>query len=351
MLLEQKGLKILGNKKQRKETYDKNALRHLADYMVSVRTPVEGGNIPKIKVDLEGLEKAIGTLSNKEREHLEKFWGLKPGTVNHSQNIKLVGTAAYNNMFFSMKAVLQKLLTLEYIVMYDSNVAELLEQLVTKVDKAGMDITDVETIKYMNIFFVIFVNGPKMMFEENENMVDTSVDSKATFDDYAMLYESWRELKDILPERSIKLNLVMEAIKMFDVSDVLAMMSFANIPLKKGDKHILEDDEKLVNFERIRAFKERIFPYGDWEVTNTLILGNTQSRVDLSEFTQCLEQFRRDWKNVLKFKAGTKTLMTSQGLRTLDVYKIGGLEFTDIYEVMFLYVERNLLAECNFIEE
>ena len=43
------------------------------------------------------------------------------------------------------------------------------------------------------------------------------------------------------------------------------------------------------------------------------------------------------------FKTRTKSIKVSNGIRTLDVYEIKGIEFTDIYEIMFLYLEREYI--------
>ena len=73
-------------------------------------------------------------------------------------------------------------------------------------------------------------------------------------------------------------------------------------------------------------------------------MGNTNGKLKLEEFKKNLDEIRKDWSKIEKFKCGQKELRTTGELRKLNVYNIGGLEFTDIYEVMFLYVERNVIA-------
>lgn len=329
-------------KKNRLENnnYDLQNLKSLASYLERVRTPLEEGNIPKIKVDLEGLEKTIKALPRKERETLEKFWGLNPGMINHSQNIKGLGAVAYGNMFEEVKRILKKIISLEYLRNYDPNASQLVENIAKKVDKGGLEISDLDTVKYLIVLTIMLDNGPQMPFDEEEK-IDCELDDTASFDDYAMACEIWRILKDRAPDKSINLKLLIEAIEMFDIPDVVAIKKFANLPINRVDEKDFEDESKLETLHDIRAFKERIFPYGSWNITLELIIGK---EINLEPFSNALDLFRQDWANMLKFKTErTRTIVTSEGERKLTIYEIGGLEFTDPYEVMFLYVARNII--------
>lgn len=320
--------------------YDPQNLKVLAEYMENARKPLTNGKIPNIHIDLEKLESTIKALSKKERETLEKFWGLNPGTINHSQSMKGLGQVAYNNMFTEVKKILQKIISLEYLKEYDCNVAELVGNMAKKICKDSLDISDIDAVKYLNVLFIMLDNGPQMPFDDEEK-IDSDLDAEASFDDYAMTCEIWRVIKDRLPDNSINLKLLIEAIEMFDIPDIMAIKKFANIPLNRIDEKDFEDESRLETLQDIRKFKERIFPYGSWDVTLRLIIGK---KINLEGFANALSLFRQDWANILNFKTGkSKTIMTSEGERKLDIYEIGGLEFTDPYEVMFLYVERNII--------
>lgn len=327
-------------KKNRSVNYDPQNLKVLAEYMENARKPLTNGKIPNIHIDLEKLESTIKALSKKERETLEKFWGLNPGTINHSQSMKGLGQVAYNNMFTEVKKILQKIISLEYLKEYDCNVAELVGNMAKKICKDSLDISDIDAVKYLNVLFIMLDNGPQMPFDDEEK-IDSDLDTEASFDDYAMTCEIWRVIKDRLPDNSINLKLLIEAIEMFDIPDIMAIKKFANIPLNRIDEKDFEDESRLETLQDIRKFKERIFPYGSWDVTLRLIIGK---KINLEGFANALSLFRQDWANILNFKTGkSKTIMTSEGERKLDIYEIGGLEFTDPYEVMFLYVERNII--------
>ena len=181
-----------------------------------------------------------------------------------------------------------------------------------------------------------------MLFED-ENNVNTEVDDNAVLDEYALLLEAWNELQDIIPDNSINLKLLIQAIEMLDFEDVLAMKKFAGIEISQEDLKMVGSIEEVKTLQEIRAFKERIFSYGCWWVTANLILN--PAKVNLIKFMEYLDLFRQDWENIKLFKSGTKQIMTAEGTRNLQIYQIGELEFTDPYEVMLLYVARNLIFQ------
>lgn len=334
-------MKKLG-KKQQPVNYDRTNLKGLANYMERTRAPMNGGSLPKLCINLDRLEETIKGLPRKPREATEKFWGLIPGTINHSFGKSKLGKDAYDIMFTNAKEVIKDLLTLEYSSRYDENVASLVEKLAAKVDKGDMEMSNIEVVKYLIAFFIIFYGGPQMLYEK-EDSIDTGIDNKAVLDEYAMLLETDNELKGLIPDNSINLKLWMQVIEMLDIKDGLAIKKFARLNISKEDLRTFDEIEDIKVLQQIRAFKERIFPYGGWWVTTNLILDPT--KVELDGFMDRLDLLRRDWGNIKLFRSKTKQVMTSQGERDLLVYNIGGLEFTDPYEVMLLYVARNLIFQ------
>lgn len=329
-------------KKQRTVNYDRTNLQGLANYMEGVRTPVSGGHLPRFQISLDGLEATIKSLPNKARQTIEKFWGLTPGTINHSCNRASLGDVAYRRMFSDSKEVLKNIFTLEYSSKYEPNVEATIHKLAKKVNKSGLQMSDVEVVNYLNMLFVFFYGGPNMFFE-TEDAINTEVNEEATLDEYALLVETWEELKDRVPDGSINLKLLIQAIEMFDLKDIITMKNFSHINVNKEDRKAVEKVEEVKNLQQVRKFKEKLFPYGGWWTTIDLIL--QPSEVDLIRFMEYLDLFRQDWENIQLFKFGTKTIMTTQGQKELQVYNIGGLEFTDPYEVMLLYVARNLIFQ------
>ena len=198
--------------------------------------------------------------------------------------------------------------------------------------------------------FLIYVdNGPKMSFEEDPMSIDTELNGAFLFDEYELLHQMCEELARY-PDKSINIKLLISFFDMLDFKDVLSIKKSIGVQIPRESLpdefkyEYIEDIEIVRSVSKIRAFKEKIFPYGAWEVTCALILGNADEKIKLDEVMKSMNSVRRDWSRVANFKSGQKSLQTASELRTLDVYNIGGLEFTDIYEVMFLYLERNFIA-------
>ena len=334
----------MGKKKQ-KANYDKGRLRNLAAQICRIRKPTSKGGIPAIKVDIEGLEKALLKLERKEREVMERFWGLIPGTPDHSQYhfsaARKSNDIAHNIMADKVVEVIKKLVSFEYLYLYDKGLKKLVDNILTKINKAGVEeISDMNAVKYLIIFLVFISGGPHMVFEQYDAEIDLENDSKGTFDDYSLLQRIWVQTGNIVKDGSINLKLIMELVEMFDIKDVITMKRFVRLPIDRKDEDI--ETESLSTFKDIRLFKERIFPYGNWEFTNLMIYYGGTYEVNLNEFGEKLNTLRSDWSSIKNFATVKTVVNTSAGQRELQVYEIGGVEVTDIYEVMFLYVSRNL---------
>lgn len=325
------------------QAYVLENLEYLAKSLVHIRDSRNKGGY--IAINLEGLQKAIMALPRKDRENIERFWGLKGG-INHSKKLMSLTSKDIAFVRMSNEAImsLRSLFRLDFLYMYDNNVIAMINCLGKKINKKGMEVSDLEAIKYLVAFLVILQNGPKMSFEEELMTIDRETNPEYSFDEYTIINETYKKLRNI-PEESINLRLIHDLLDMIDLKDALAIKkSFCiEIPKEYSDLKI----EGLYTFAQIRSFKERIFPYGCWNVSEELILGDAKAIVKLEGFMKCLDAIRKDWSKVVDFKVGHRQLRTSQEIRTLDVYDIGGLEFNDIYEIMFLYLERNIIAPEN----
>jgi len=335
----------MGGKKVNRAYVSEN-LKFLAQTLVRIGRTKRDEKVYK-EIDHAGLEKAIKALPRQERQNIEHFWGLTGG-INHS---KKLGFSSKNDVAFlrqSNQAVisLRMLFRLEYMSLFDRNLKAMLKLLIKKLNKKDMEISDLEAIKYLLVFLVILQNGPKLPFEEDPLTIDEECNPDFIYDEYAIVKGAVEDFKNI-PDKSINIKLIHDLLEMFDIKDVLAIKKNfrIEIPTDKIPEELRKlEIEPIHTLQHVRDFKERVFQYGAWEVTNELILGNANVTDKLEGFMKCLDTIRKNWTKVLEFKSGQRKLRTPNELRTLDVYNIGGLEFTDIYEVMFLYVERNVIA-------
>ena len=358
----------MGNKKLK--AYDAENLKHLGVCVNRARPEIEGDKeTPNIKVNLIGLEKAVKALPKKDRETIERFWGLNGGP-NHSKKIGLTqkNDVAYQNMFKEAIQSFRKLFWVDYVNMYDENFNELVQIILKKVNKDNATkISDIEVIKYLIGFFILIWNGPKMSFEENLLEIDNDYENEATCDEYAIMKYMYVILK-AYPDKSVNLKLLIEFFEMLDFQDKLVAKKSVGLEIEYDcrvsceSKAILETKKKMniasVNAQGInpnqvetarvctdiRRFKERAFKFGPWARTCELIIGNI---IPIEEFMQIIAEIYKKWSwtdEFEKFSTGKKVaIRTSSEVRNLDIYNIGGLEFTDLEEVDFLYSNRNFI--------
>ena len=328
----------MGKNKNTKE-YVPEAFKLFGIYLENLRQ--QGAKkVLKSKINLEGLKKAMMTLSRGDRETIEKFWGLTGG-ANHSK--KLTSFTAKDVAFIQMRdkacQALSKLNKLDAARMYDETVDMLVGIVGRKINMHGFaDISELEAVKYLMAFLIVVENGPKMSFEQNLMQVETKVDKFCYLDEYEALNEMCQSLKEH-PERSINFGLVKSTFDMMDVQDCVLIQKSFGLEVEEGFNS--KEMDLLDTFAKIRAFKERIFEYGAWDVTCKLVLGYS---VELGEFVKAVSKLHRNWSKMADFKTSQKSLRTFSETRNLDVYSFGELEFTDPYEVMFLYLEREFIV-------
>lgn len=357
----QKGLKILGIKKAKKGQYVQENMEKLARKVFEFRNTRDKG-VTLLRVNVEELEKVIKTLPKEKRESIEKFCGLTGGP-NHSQKTNVASAdRALINLRNSAESAIMMLYELDKMYIYDESLKIAVAQLAKKINKGKLQISDLDAVKYLIVFLVVLENGPKMSFEEDSLAIDTSVREDSIFDEYSVIYAACRELNK-LSDKSINLEIIKSWIESIDFNDSIILKKSFQIdipdishlkqieqmlhvmPQFKG-KEIFPTNEHLKEFNpirrlsEVRKFKERIFPYGAWEVTREFILGITDG-VNLEKFGEKLSQLSKDWLQIQNFKIGQEKIRTSYGIRNLDVYSIEGLKFTDPYEIMFLYWEGN----------
>ena len=242
----------------------------------------------------------------------------------------------------ALDIVNKKLVSIEFLYSYDKNVQDLVGRIMSKINKDGAEnISDIDVIKYFMIFLVFVLEGPNLTFQFTDEKATEFQKEHAKIDEYAILEGVWEDSMKVLNEHSINFKLLLECISMFDVKDVIAMKRFVGLSLSKDEENT--ETDKLSTIREIRLFKEKIFPYGAWEAAIHFIYYNGSCPVDLTEFWEKIILLRSDWKKISEFEKEIIDITTSTETRKVKVYDIAEIEFTDIYEVMFLYVSRNIL--------
>ena len=388
--------------KTRKQVkYDQQALHLLATEIVRFRQPLSGNMIPELMVDETKLEEAVKELPKKEREILEKFWGLIPGTKSmigivradtlqdkffrnlekypyclmgnltlidylnfeklpieekvsleklwslilgtkntiSSARIRMLKDKAFRDLVNHSYRLMEKLTSIDYLHFFDKNVKELIEKIVSKINREGCeDISDIDSIRYILIFLIFMSNGPQMIYEDN-NELDVEKEEEGGFDKYALLKYVWEHSYKNLPDASINLQLLIGTLEMLNIQDVVTMKKYVglSVPKEFDDSQI----PQLDSFRTIREFKERIFSEGSWETTEFLICGGGTLQSQKANFMEEIHKIMMGHP-IYKYKTATKEVKLSTGTKTLDAYNIGGLKFTDEYECMVLYLNRRI---------
>lgn len=328
------------------EAYIPENLEKFKNDLLIIRKNSDSKRLYKPCLDLMGLQEAIQKLPNDKQEKIERFWGLTGG-MNHSKRLRKDNSKdiAYIKLCNEAINAAEELQTLDFLRLYDENVSKQIDSIVRKVNRSGIEISDSECVKYIIAFFVYLNNGPKMSFED-EMDIDTNLDETFLLDEIETLSEIYEEISQY-PDNTINLKILVDFLEMMDFQDILAIKKSMRIEIPSDSlpkKMKLEDVDVARNVLSIRKLKEKAFPYGAWNVTTELIVGGEKSQKNLANFMKELDSIRKDWSKIADFWDGEKKLKTTSQTRTLNVYKIGGLEFTDVYEVMFLYLERNLIT-------
>lgn len=328
------------------EAYIPENLEKFKNDLLIIRKNSDSKRLYKPCLDLTGLQEAIQKLPNDKREKIERFWGLTGG-MNHSKRLRKDNSKdiAYIKLCNEAINAAEELQTLDFLRLYDENVSKQINSIVRKVNRSGLEISDSECVKYIIAFFVYLNNGPKMSFED-EMDIDTNLDETFLLDEIETLSEIYEEISQY-PDNTINLKILVDFLEMMDFQDILAIKKSMRIEIPSDSlpkKMKLEDVDVARNVLSIRKLKEKAFPYGAWNVTTELIIGGEKSQKNLANFMKELDSIRKDWSKIADFWDGEKKLKTTSQTSTLNVYKIGGLEFTDVYEVMFLYLERNLIT-------
>lgn len=331
-------------KKRQNVSYDRESLNQMALEINRIRRPMVEGKIPHLQINLDDLEKTVKGLPVKEREKLEKFWGLVPGTIKRYKNplFKIVGDLALKNMADDATRILFKLISIEYLYMFDGNARKLVNDFASKINKRGFEaMSDIDALNYLIIFFVFICGGPQMNYDNEKQKIQYEKEKLGHFDKFGLLNAIWEDSGHKLPDHSINLGLLISVIEMFELKDVIAMKKYVGLPISIEDSDI--ETEPTSTFWDIRKFKERIFSQGEWVITNYLIYNQGSKKLDLSAFEEKIAELRSNWNTVYEFEVESSTMKTSEGEKRINIYKIGGLGFSDIYEVMTLYICRNYL--------
>lgn len=333
----QKGFEKMGKKNQK--AYIPEALDYLENVILKNRQPAKGPQFSTVRLNKEGLENSIRTLPKKDRESLEKFYGLTGGENYRKRMESSNLSGPLIEMRDKAQEALRKLSKLELAKEYEPNFDWLVEKVTSKINNNN-GVSDFTSVKIVMAFLIIAGNGPKLSCETNPMLIDIRIDTLYP-NEVQSLIEMAEELERF-GDGVINIRMITEMFKMLNFKDCLTIFENYGIPQTEmfTEKETFRSDELEVfkKMRDIRAFKEKIFSSGTWDITCQLTMGWP---IDVEKFMEEMDQLHKDWRWVDKFeqfKVGSKKIRILSEVKTLDVYCVGGLEFTDVREIDFLYL-------------
>lgn len=326
-----------------KVAYDEVAFRDFCTAMCKTRRAQEGAVIPQLTIDQKGLKEAIWSLNSQDREIIEKFWGLTGGINFSKKPIRNNDIALKNMKERALHAIRKIYYSMDSMFMYDLQFQNLVENIGRKVKKPEW-VDNFWACKYVLTFCVIFLNGPKVLYDSDFTSLDDK-DKDPIFDEYAVLEDFFEITKD-LAEGSISFKLMEHIMSMLDIKDrqTIENSRFMQRGSPKGKKS--KKERPLETLKEIREFKEKLFPYGPWCATECFILGY-HKRGGSEEFQTFMEEVNNIWLNNWNIET-YKTdkiirIRTTQGECVLPIYNVGGYEVTDIREIMVLHLAAHFM--------
>lgn len=343
-------------KKKRKDVpYERNGLQCVANSLQKNKQSLQ--SYQKDLLSLDGLEVAIKKMPKDQREIVEKFFGLLPGTINHS-----IKYQAWENTFprkpldVSMATLSQKahdyimyLYSLDYSVLYDGNLQPIISKLLTKIDRTNISgLTDLEIIKYLLIYLEIICEGPNFYSDLTQNYSDYA-EQIMVFDHYLLLRQAWNSFLASISNASFNMALIVEWVQTLNLRDRAKILQSFNLSIPNELVDYVEGSP-LHTFSEIRAFKEHLFPDGPWHIFECIVFEDDIQKFDIEALGEMFSLIRQNSRDLLQsYKSTYKTddLLQTPTQKQYPIYRFGSenylYQFTDIDELYSLYTMRNCL--------
>lgn len=327
--------------KKRKEyvQYSTEALLDMANVLNNIHRAIRNYELLELNVNIQGLQEAIYKLPRKDRDLLERYWGLLPGTR------AIVDSKTYRKDFFKdiskrnmekeVRWILHKLRRLDYLIIYDERAQKLIQNLVSKCDRTNTELTDLEIVKYLVIFFTFIMGGEQMIYTEKLDELSDEEKKDVAFDLYSYMSLTWDASIIDMPDGRIKLELLLKVMDMFDCIQVAKMKKYAGLPV--SIEYVGKDVRPPKTLKEIEDFKKELFPNGEWTILCNLIYWRELEDVNFGGFWKELRKLKEaDWGTFEQYKDGDKEVVANDGKTLVPMYNIGGINISDPYEGQIL---------------
>ena len=354
----------MGKKKQ----YDKEALNNLRKCIAELRNPLPGAPVvlPAIDFDSPHFEDAVRKLPINFRKSLEKYFGLD-GSFGHFRTLEIyknflklpyyqrvalvqAGKAPKGpdaSIYALQKTVTQAfkmLCSVEYLRMYDDSFNAICDSLLRKCSRKEVEyLTDTACLKYLLVYLIVIYNGPNMCFDQQITDPEYfSQDSFAVFDTYSFFKETLKDEFSSLEDNSINIALIKYFLDNLKTEgnpqamvEIMQMVGL-NVP---NELRSLETATPIEFFKDIRELKESLFPRGPWKNLEILCKDTKwaeNGKLDFSKFLDAVKRY--NWVSYDYPVDHTVRLVLKKKKKEFSVYHIGNLKFSDINELIFIYL-------------
>lgn len=198
-------------------------------------------------------------LSRKEKEKLERFYGLKGG-IKHYLKIVKPNDKAYQRMLTDAVTAAEKICSFDCLYNWQNETKETVDKIATKVYDPENKYSNLEKAKLAHVYYR-YIHGMILMpydYKKNGNIV-LSVEEKQTesnvFAVPDLLLQEWECFFELLPDGDIIPEMVKKFLEVIpeDCKDFI-----------EKDCQLSEAKYQRTVLGKVRSIKEQIFSTGNW---------------------------------------------------------------------------------------
>lgn len=309
--------------------------------------------IPKFSI--KTLIEELGKLSKKERDTINKFFGITG--VKHYLKLIKDNDIALKNMIYDASEAAAKLRTAEKMYAYNKRFREAIDQIAAKVHDPEGIYTPLEKAKFAHLYFWFIKDFQYMPYDgSRRKAVMDPIETNAENDQFPVTESyvaEWDNFYANIPDGDLVIPQITQFIWESDMDLDQLMVEFADLYSTHGIKgeHVRKNSYPcFIMCGKIRAAKERLFTGGQWNC----------DYMRISEFAKLPEETIKDLieaYNIYKVDYGYDTSTCNEYVRWHAFFRTKGdtivkfpkiskkRNFVDEYEMIYFigiieYIEK-----------
>lgn len=287
-------------------------------------------------------------LSKKEKEKLERFYGLKGG-IKHYLKVVKPNDKAYQRMLTDAVTAAEKLCSFESLYNWQVETRETIDKIATKVYDPEKKYSNLEKAKLAHLYYR-YISGMILMpydYKKNGNIV-LPVEEKQTeasvFAVPDLLLQEWECFFNLLPDGDI----IPEMVKKFLEVIPENCKDFIN-----KDCQLSENKYQRTVLGKVRSIKEEIFSTGNW-FTCSFCTFSEIKKVRLKHFTDLIDVANAaDDKWIGNHSRRRTVIFPAQGKKVVQIQEfVGKRTFAskaecEMYKSAILFLEKTDFRYCH----